>query len=226
MTPQEEAQKEIDAVMHDQAHPLYERFHRSDPQAIERMNELWKATAVPQPESPPNPPPIVPTDAAPGPSGPGEIFVPGTHSIETGDAEIAEAHLKAQWGSAYDENFKQMEAGRDSIFNRSDRSDEVIYDAVINSPLVNNPQALELLRTIGREPLSPNVADIRGLTPPQKEQMADVAAGYLLRSTGLPADSSHPILRELDRLVSEGKLSKQQVVDWGARLHQRLFVGR
>jgi hypothetical protein len=190
------------------------------PELREKLDSLFKAR---WPEPPSGPPP---NPVSPQPGGTPGIIQPDSvrlneslsENIQAGDAEIADAHLRHEWGGDYEHNFKQVEAGRDSVFNKADPSDEIVYHAILGSPLANNPQFLEVLRTIGKEPLATNVADISRFSEQQRIDMAGVVAVDLLRHTGIPVDENHPIIRQLDEI-----LDRKQLIDWGTRLHQRLY---
>jgi hypothetical protein len=134
------------------------------------------------------------------------------------DYAVAEEHLRHEWGDGYEANWKMVEAGRDSVFNKADPGDERIYDAVLRSPLGNDPQFLKMLRDVGKEPLPSNVPDISRFSEQQRRDMAGAVAMDLLRHTGVPVNANHPIIRQLFAVLDE-----KQLIDWGARLHQRLY---
>jgi hypothetical protein len=190
------------------------------PELREKLDALFRSRWPEEPPGPaPNPaPPQLGGTLA---KGPGAGVDPGATVSEKSpadDAEIAEQHLRHQWGREFDANMKMMEVGRDSVFHKGDPADEIVYHAILGSPLASSPPFLEVLRTIGKEPLATNVADISRFSEQQRIDMAGAVAMDLLRSTGIPVDQNHPIIRELDEI-----LDRKTLIDFGARLYQRRF---
>src|SRR5215471_2941326 len=120
MTPQEQAQAEINSILNDKGHAMYERFHRSDPAAIEHMNRLWEQTSVPEPTPPPQAPQPEPpkTPAAENWSSPPSESLSATEQAEF-DAEKVrgEGELRNRWGNQYDSNLGDMIEMRDAFWN-------------------------------------------------------------------------------------------------------------
>jgi hypothetical protein len=178
MTP-DEAQKEIDAVMHDQAHPLHERFIKSDPQAIAHMNKLWEQTAVPESTPPPNAAPV-PQPEVKTPGAENWVSPPSAESLSAAEQNEFDAEksrgfdeLRHRWGDHYDANTQDMVAMRDALFDRS--ADDRAAFELINGALGNNPNFVDLLRSHKAEFLdrlkSSGPIDISGLSPERQQSL-------------------------------------------------------
>jgi hypothetical protein len=199
---------------------------KNDPSIRQKWDALYQRLypeATPQTPTapPPSSPGTTPQIGNPSDKAQGPAVHPRANTSEKSEAdspEIADAHLRQQWQHDYDRNWKQVEIGRDSVFNKADPNDEAVYHAVLGSPLANNPQFLEVLRTISKEPLASNVPDISRFSEARRRDMAGAVAMDLLRHTGIPVNENHPIIRELAAILDEKTL-----IDWGCRLHERLY---
>jgi hypothetical protein len=216
-TDQQKAEAEFKSILYDVSNPKHGLLLRGDPDTRDYMASLSKRITPPSPEPQPAPPQTGGTLGKAPVAGVDPGAIVGEKS-PADSPEIAEQHLRYQWRQDFEFNMKMMEAGRDSVFHKGDPADEIVYDAVLKSPLANDPRFLEVLRTIGKEPLAVNVADISRFSEQERRDMAAVVAVGLLRDTGIPVDENHPIIRQLDEI-----LDRKQLIDWGARLHQRLF---
>jgi hypothetical protein len=145
-------------------HEAFKNNFVRHPELRQRFDDLfrsrWPEPELTPPSNPGKPgtiPAPQPEPSTPKPPAENWVSPPAEltdEKLSRDDYAVAEEHLKHEWGNAYEQNWKLVEAGRDSVFNKADPGDELVYHKVLGSPLRQQSAILESAprhrqRTIG-----------------------------------------------------------------------------
>jgi len=215
-TEQEKAQSEINAILNDKSHAMYERFHRSDPEAITYVNKLWERTAVQQPETPP-PPPTTPqignTSGQGQPPGvdPGAIAAQKSDSDVANEQKLATDHLIQTLGaSEAGITVKDAREVFGRLFERNNDGDQAML-AQIETSIGNDPTVILHLASL-KGKLAGLGPSLDGATVARMSH--DEKLGRAVSATvALFGSLESPLVKRLEKLFPD-ELSQAEAINW------------